>query len=69
MKPGSVIIAIENGCIHVKGVTVRWPNGLETRSDDPIRITVDGADRQVVFTPPQPYGTAKHPPRLHYRRY
>ena len=45
--------AIENGYLDAKGLIVRWPNGLEKRSDDLIRIKVDGTDRRVIFTRPR----------------
>ena len=45
--------ATESGYIDAKGLVVRWPNGQETRSDELIRITVDGRKRQVLFTQPR----------------
>lgn len=49
--------AIENGYLDVKGLVMRWPTGPEKRSDDLIRVKVDGTDRRVIFT--QPKITAK----------
>ncbi len=45
--------AVENECLDAKGMVVRWPNGTMKRSDDLIRIKVDGTDRQVTFTQPK----------------
>jgi formylglycine-generating enzyme required for sulfatase activity len=47
--------ARSRGYLEARGLTVRWPSGPEKRSDDLIRITVDGTDQQVVFL--QPRGT------------
>lgn len=43
----------ENGYIEVKGLMVKWPTGPAKRSDDVIRITVDGTHRQVTFVQPE----------------
>ncbi len=45
--------AIENGYLDTKGLIVRWPTGPEKRSDDLIRIKVDGTARRVIFTRPK----------------
>ena len=45
--------AIENECLDAQGLLVRWPDGTVKRSDDLIRIKVDGTDRQVTFTQPK----------------
>jgi len=47
----------ESGYLDAKGLITRWPSGPEKRSGDLIRITVNGTNRQVVFT--QPKITAK----------
>lgn len=49
--------AVEGGYLNVKGLIMRWPTGPEKRSDDLIRIKVNGTERQVIFT--QPRETAK----------
>jgi hypothetical protein len=45
--------AIEKGFLDAKGLMVRWPTGPEKRSQDVIRIKVDGTCRRVVFTQPK----------------
>jgi hypothetical protein len=61
---------IKNGYIDVKGLIVRWPGGPpERRSNDLIRIKVDGTDRQVTFRQPGMATNATHTERLSYRRY
>jgi hypothetical protein len=45
--------AVENERLDAKGMVVRWPNGDVKRSEDLIRIKVDGTDRQVTFTQPR----------------
>jgi len=60
--------AIRNGYIDAKGLIVRWPDGPERRSDDLIRITVNGTDRRVIFAKPMTFTTAGHTQRLRYRR-
>ena len=45
--------AIENGYLDAKGLIVRWPTGPEKRSEDLIRIRIDGTDRRVIFTQPR----------------
>ena len=45
--------AVERGYLDAKGLIVRWPSGLETRSGDLIRITVNGTIRKVTFTQPK----------------
>ena len=44
---------IKNGYLDAKGLIVRWPSGPERRSDDLIRVTVNGTDRRVIFTQPR----------------
>ena len=62
--------AIENGYIDVKGMIVRWPGGPpERRSNDLIRIKVDGTDRQVTFRQPGMATNAAQTKGLRYRRY
>jgi hypothetical protein len=41
---------MEEGFLDAKGLMVRWPTGPEKRSQDIIRIKVDGTCRRVVFT-------------------
>ncbi len=43
----------ESGYLEAKGLIMRWPDGPEKRSDDLIRITANGTNRQVVFTQPK----------------
>ena len=57
---------VKDGNIYVNGLSVRWPDGLESRSDGLIRITVNGTDRQVIFNKPKTSGIVKN---LYYRRY
>ncbi len=45
--------AEENGYLDAKALTVRWPRGPEKTSTDLIRVTVNGTDRQVMFTQPK----------------
>ncbi len=45
--------AVERGYLDAKGMVVRWPNGPEKKSNELIRITVDGTDRHVVFLQPK----------------
>ena len=45
--------AVENGYLDAKGLTVRWPTGPEKRSEDLIRLRVNGTDRRVIFTQPR----------------
>ncbi len=45
--------AVEYECLDAKGLLVRWPDGTVKRSEDMIRIKVDGTDRQVTFTQPK----------------
>jgi len=44
---------MEKGHLDVKGLTVRWPTGPEKRSEDLIKVTVNGTDRQVIFLQPE----------------
>ena len=57
--------AIRDGYLHAKGLTVRWPDGSERKSDSLIRITVNGTDRRVVFSQP---GIPVYADHLRYRR-
>ncbi len=43
---------IKDGFLHAKGLIVRWPSGEERRSDNLVKITVNGTDRRVIFTQP-----------------
>jgi hypothetical protein len=43
----------EKGYLDAKGLMVRWPRGPQKSSEGLIRITVNGTDRQVLFTQPQ----------------
>jgi len=45
--------AIETGYLSAKGLTVRWPIGLEKKSDKLIKITVNRTDRRVIFVQPK----------------
>ncbi|MHC4166176.1 MAG: hypothetical protein ACYSWQ_04405 [Planctomycetota bacterium] len=45
--------AMEKGRLDAKGLIVRWPTGPEKRSEDLIKITVNGTDRQVIFVQPE----------------
>jgi len=45
--------AVKKGYLEAKGLIVRWPSGPEKRSDDLIRITVNGTNRRVTFTQPK----------------
>jgi len=45
--------AIETGYLSAKGLTVRWPTGLEKKSDKLIKITVNRTDRRVIFVQPK----------------
>lgn len=45
--------AMRKGYLDAKGMVVRWPTGPEKRSDDSIKITVNGTDRHVVFVQPK----------------
>lgn len=52
---------IQNGYIEVKGLMVRWPSGPAKMSDELIRITVDGTNRQVTFVQPEETSEASAP--------
>lgn len=43
----------KRGYLEAKGLTVRWPTGPDKKSEDPIKITVNGTDRQVIFVQPR----------------
>ncbi len=58
---------IRRGYLNAKGLIVRWPSGPERRSDDLIRIKVNGTDRRVIFTQPWATTAAGNTPRLWYR--
>lgn len=45
--------AAEKGYLEAKGLVVRWPAGPVKKSDDLIRITVNGTDRHVIFVQPR----------------
>jgi len=61
--------AITKGYIDVKGLIVRWPGGPpKRRSNDLIRIKVDGTDQQVTFRQPGMATKSAHTERLRYRR-
>lgn len=45
--------AIEKGYLQAKGMVVRWPTGPAKKSDDLIKITVNGTDRHVIFVQPR----------------
>lgn len=44
---------MEKGYLNAKGMVVRWPTGPAKRSDDRIKITVNGTDRHVIFVQPE----------------
>ncbi|UCF15168.1 MAG: formylglycine-generating enzyme family protein, partial [Phycisphaerales bacterium] len=41
--------ALASGKLQVKGLIVRWPSGLEKRSDDMITFSLDGNAQQFTF--------------------
>ncbi|MHC4117716.1 MAG: hypothetical protein ACYSWO_09435 [Planctomycetota bacterium] len=45
--------AMKRGYIETEPMTVRWPAGPEKKSDEPMRITVDGTNRHMVFAQPR----------------
>ena len=45
--------AMKKGYLDAKSLFVRWPTGPEKRSEDLIKITVNGTDRQVIFLQPK----------------
>ena len=45
--------AMDKGHLAAKGMVVRWPTGPAKRSDDLIKITVNGTDRHVIFVQPK----------------
>jgi len=58
--------ASRDGYLLAQGMIVRWPDGTERRSNDLIKITVNGTDRRVIFSQP---GAPAYAERLRYRRY
>lgn len=44
--------AIQKGYLDAKGLTMRWPHGPEKSSGELLRVTINGTERQVVFTQP-----------------
>lgn len=53
--------AREKGYIEAKGLTVRWPDRSEKSSGELIKITVNGTERQVIFTQPRVAANAAVP--------
>ncbi len=45
--------AVTRGSLDARAMVVRWSSGPEKKSDDPIKITVNGTDRHVVFLQPK----------------
>ncbi len=45
--------AIKKGYLQARGLIVRWPTGPEKRSEDLIKITINGTERQVLFVQPR----------------
>jgi hypothetical protein len=54
---------MEKGYLNAKGMVVRWPIGPAKKSDDLIKIRVDGTDRHVIFVQPkeEPATTSAEP--------
>lgn len=45
--------AMKKGYLGAKGMVVRWPTGPAKVSNDHIKVTVDGTERQVIFIQPK----------------
>lgn len=58
--------AKKDGYLLANGLIVRWPDGTERRSDNLIKIAVNGTDRRVTFSKPSPPTYAE---RLRYHRF
>ena len=54
--------ALAAGYLDAKGLTARWPSGAEKKSDELIRLVVDGTDQQYTFVQPEDEPNARHLP-------